>query len=75
MPRKPLIDQLHREDSWRLFRILAEFVEGFEALAEIDMPLVSVFGSARFGGPPRLRPGLPPRIPRKRWSAALKAVS
>jgi|GEM_PF-76781 len=50
MPRKPLIDQLHREDSWRLFRILAEFVEGFEALAEIDVPLVSVFGSARFGG-------------------------
>uniref|UniRef100_A0A7C2C340 Cytokinin riboside 5'-monophosphate phosphoribohydrolase n=1 Tax=Thermus islandicus TaxID=540988 RepID=A0A7C2C340_9DEIN len=48
MPKKPLIDQLHHEDSWRLFRILAEFVEGFEALAEIDAPLVSVFGSARF---------------------------
>ncbi len=30
------------------FRILAEFVEGFEALAEIDVPLVSAFGSARF---------------------------
>jgi len=49
MPRKPLIDQLHHEDSWRLFRILAEFVEGFEALSEIEVPLVSVFGSARFG--------------------------
>lgn len=48
MPKKPLIDQLHHEDSWRLFRILAEFVEGFEVLAEIDVPLVSVFGSARF---------------------------
>lgn len=47
MPKKPLIDQLHHEDSWRLFRILAEFVEGFEVLAEIDVPLVSVFGSAR----------------------------
>jgi hypothetical protein len=34
MRKKPLIDQLHHEDSWRLFRILAEFVEGFEALAE-----------------------------------------
>ena len=29
MPKKPLIDQLHHEDSWCLFRILAEFVEGF----------------------------------------------
>ncbi|WP_448568867.1 LOG family protein [Thermus sp.] len=48
MPKKPLIDQLHHEDSWRLFRILAEFVEGFETLAEIEVPLVSVFGSARF---------------------------
>lgn len=49
MVKKPLIDQLHHEDAWRLFRILAEFVEGFEALAEIPVPLVSVFGSARFG--------------------------
>ncbi|AEV15407.1 MAG: TIGR00730 family Rossman fold protein [Thermus sp.] len=49
MARKPLIDQLHHEDAWRLFRILAEFVEGFEALAGIGVPLVSVFGSARFG--------------------------
>ncbi len=48
MGKKPLIDQLHHEDSWRLFRILAELVEGFEALAEIDAPLVSAFGSARF---------------------------
>ncbi len=48
MPKKPLIDQLHHEDSWRLFRILAEFVEGFEALSEVEVPLVSVFGSARF---------------------------
>ena len=49
MPKKPLIDQLHHEDSWRLFRILAEFVEGFETLSELQVPLVSVFGSARFG--------------------------
>ncbi len=49
MVKKPLIDQLHHEDAWRLFRILAEFVEGFEALGEIGVPLVSVFGSARFG--------------------------
>jgi len=49
MPKKPLIDQLHHEDSLRLFRILAEFVEGFETLSELQVPLVSVFGSARFG--------------------------
>jgi len=44
-----IIDHLHHTDSWRLFRILAEFVDGFETLSEIEMPLVSVFGSARFG--------------------------
>lgn len=49
MAKKPLIDQLHHEDAWRLFRILGEFVEGFETLSEIEVPLVSVFGSARFG--------------------------
>jgi len=44
-----IIDQLHHEDAWRLFRILAEFVDGFEVLSQIEVPLVSVFGSARFG--------------------------
>jgi hypothetical protein len=33
-------------ESWRLFQIISEFVEGFEALAEIK-PSVSIFGSAR----------------------------
>jgi len=33
-------------DSWRALRILAEFVEGFDSLAELP-PAVSVFGSAR----------------------------
>lgn len=37
--------QLTRE-SWRMFRILSEFVDGFEAMAEIG-PAVTVFGSAR----------------------------
>ncbi|HGY08906.1 MAG TPA: TIGR00730 family Rossman fold protein [Oceanithermus profundus] len=44
-----IIDRLHYTDAWRLFRILAEFVDGFELLSEIEVPLVSVFGSARFG--------------------------
>jgi uncharacterized protein (TIGR00730 family) len=33
-------------DPWRVLRILSEFVEGFDALAEIP-PAISVFGSAR----------------------------
>jgi uncharacterized protein (TIGR00730 family) len=33
-------------DSWRVFRIMGEFVEGFDTLARIG-PGVSVFGSAR----------------------------
>lgn len=33
-------------DSWRVFRIMGEFVEGFEELSRIG-PAVSVFGSAR----------------------------
>ncbi|WP_287410096.1 TIGR00730 family Rossman fold protein [Oceanithermus sp.] len=44
-----VIDRLHHTDAWRLFRILAEFVDGFELLSGIEVPLVSVFGSARFG--------------------------
>jgi len=34
------------EDTWRVLRILSEFVEGFEALAGVG-PAVAVFGSAR----------------------------
>ena len=34
------------EETWRVFRIMAEFVDGFETLARIP-PGVSVFGSAR----------------------------
>jgi uncharacterized protein (TIGR00730 family) len=38
-----------QEDTWRVFRIMAEFVEGFEALSRTKG--VTVFGSAR------IRPG------------------
>lgn len=41
-----VVDEITIQDSWRLFRILAEFVEGFEALAE-HHPSVSIFGSTR----------------------------
>jgi uncharacterized protein (TIGR00730 family) len=34
------------EDTWRIFRIMAEFVEGFETLSKVG-PCVTIFGSAR----------------------------
>lgn len=34
-------------DSWRVFRIISEFVDGFETMTSIG-PSVSIFGSARF---------------------------
>jgi len=46
---QPEIDQLHNQDAWRLFRIMGEIVDGFEALSALEPPLVSIFGSARFG--------------------------
>ena len=42
-----VIDAL-AEDSWRMFRILGEFVQGFEELAGVGKA-VTVFGSARLG--------------------------
>jgi uncharacterized protein (TIGR00730 family) len=39
-------DSLMSRESWKIFQIMAEFVEGFERLAQIK-PSVSMFGSAR----------------------------
>jgi hypothetical protein len=44
--RQYLVDDLAVGDTWRMFRILAEFVEGFEVLPEV-YPAVTIFGSAR----------------------------
>jgi len=41
-----LVDDLTLNDSWRMFHIMAEFVEGFEAMPEA-YPAVSIFGSSR----------------------------
>lgn len=41
------IGHLLAEDSWRVFRIISEFVEGFEKMTDLG-PSVSFFGSARF---------------------------
>ena len=39
-------NEIQTEDSWRLFKIMAEFVNGFQALSQIG-PCISIFGSAR----------------------------
>ena len=42
----PINDAQLSRESWKIFQIMAEFVEGFERLARIS-PSVSIFGSAR----------------------------
>ena len=44
--RQYLIDALSTEESWRVFRIMAEFVDGIESLSEVGNA-VTIFGSAR----------------------------
>jgi uncharacterized protein (TIGR00730 family) len=39
-------NEIKSNDSWAIFKIMAEFVEGFERLSRIG-PCVSIFGSAR----------------------------
>ncbi len=39
-------NEVKTNDSWAIFKIMAEFVEGFERLSKIG-PCVSIFGSAR----------------------------
>jgi uncharacterized protein (TIGR00730 family) len=46
------MEDLAKSDTWRVFRIMAELVEGFEALSNLG-PAVTIFGSAR------LEPGSP----------------
>ncbi len=41
-----VLEGLQARESWRLFRILAEFVDGFEVLPKV-YPGVTIFGSAR----------------------------
>ncbi len=46
MEKQFLIDDFKLGESWRLFKILGEFVDGVEALHDLG-PAVSIFGSAR----------------------------
>lgn len=41
-----VIDNMSMHESWRLFKIMAEIVDGFDTLGELGLA-VSVFGSAR----------------------------
>ena len=41
-----VVDKITAQESWRMFHIMAEFVEGFDALSKYH-PSVSIFGSTR----------------------------
>jgi uncharacterized protein (TIGR00730 family) len=49
---RPYLPEFAIKDTWRIFRIMAELVEGFETLSQLPKA-VTVFGSAR------TRPGQP----------------
>ncbi len=44
--RQHVIDDMTIRDTWRMFHIMAEFVEGFDILPDVS-PAVSIFGSSR----------------------------
>lgn len=46
MKHQYVIEEFKLEESWRLFRIIGEFVEGVDRLHDLG-PAVSIFGSAR----------------------------
>ena len=48
MPYEYEINELAKEESWRMFRIIGEFVEGFDGLSGVE-PAVTIYGSARLG--------------------------
>jgi len=46
MPQGYEINDLAKEESWRMFRIIGELVEGFDELSGIE-PAITIYGSAR----------------------------
>jgi len=44
--RQYVVDDLTKNDTWRMFNIMAEFVEGFDVMPEV-YPAVTIFGSSR----------------------------
>jgi uncharacterized protein (TIGR00730 family) len=47
MTRESTLHDFTQEDPWRVFRIMAEFVDGFELMARVPRPRVALWGSAR----------------------------
>ncbi|MCF8112046.1 MAG: TIGR00730 family Rossman fold protein [Desulfobacteraceae bacterium] len=46
MEKQHMVEEIKLSESWRLFKIMGEFVDGVEALYNLG-PAVSIFGSAR----------------------------
>lgn len=44
--KKYILNELNEVESWRLFKILSEFVDGFDGMRDIG-PAISIFGSSR----------------------------
>lgn len=44
--RQYIVDDLSLKESWRIFQIMAEFVDGFNQLPEVS-PAVTIFGSSQ----------------------------
>ncbi|WP_230990849.1 hypothetical protein [Bathymodiolus platifrons methanotrophic gill symbiont] len=44
---KNVIEDMKGDKSWRIFRIISEFTEGFDRLSNV-CDGISIFGSARF---------------------------
>ena len=60
----PRIDEFTHTDTWRVFRIMGEFVEGFDELATLTRG-ISIFGSARS------KPGAPDYLAAQETAALL----
>jgi len=60
----PRLDEFTHTDTWRVFRIMGEFVEGFDELATLTRG-ISIFGSARS------KPGAPDYIAAQETAALL----
>ena len=72
-PIRPIDDRQLTRESWKVFQIMAEFVEAFERLSAIR-PSISIFGSARTR-PDDPRYALAERIARNLSDAGFSVVS
>ena len=73
LPSSALPSRVMSRESWKIFQIMSEFVEGFERLSQIQ-PSVSIFGSARTA-PDHPYYALTEEIARKLSDAGFSVVS